>query len=102
MHVELLQSCPALCDPMDWSPPGLSVHGILQARIVERVAMASSRGPSSPRDEPTSCVAPAFTAEPPGKPNSIILINTEVVTVVAVSIQEWGKRRSQEEVKKWR
>ena len=35
MHSELLQSCPALCDPMDYSPPGSSVHGILQARILE-------------------------------------------------------------------
>ena len=35
-----------LCDPMDCSLPGSSVHGILQARILERVAMPSSRGPS--------------------------------------------------------
>ena len=47
---KLLQSCPTLCDPMDCSPPGSSVHGILQARILERVAMPSSRGSSQPRD----------------------------------------------------
>ena len=41
-----LQSCPTLCDPMDCSPLGSSVHGILQARILERVAMPSSRGSS--------------------------------------------------------
>ena len=35
-----------LCNPMDCSPPGSSVHGILQARILERVAMLSSRGSS--------------------------------------------------------
>ena len=35
MHTKLLQSCPTLCDPMDNSPPGSSVHGILQARILE-------------------------------------------------------------------
>ena len=46
-----LQSCPTLFDPMDCSPPGSSVHGILQARIVERVAIASSRGSSCPRDQ---------------------------------------------------
>ena len=44
-----LQSCPTLCDPMDCSPPGSSVPGILQARIVEWVATSSSRGSSQPR-----------------------------------------------------
>ena len=43
------QWCPTLCDPMDWSPPGSSVHGILQARILEWVAISSSRGSSRPR-----------------------------------------------------
>ena len=41
-----LQSYPTLCDPMDCSPPGSSVHGILQARILEWVATPSSRGSS--------------------------------------------------------
>ena len=45
-----LQSCPTLCDPMDYSPPDSSVHGILQARILEWVAMPSSRGSSRLRD----------------------------------------------------
>ena len=45
------QSCPTLCDPMDCSPPGPSVHGILQARILEWVAMPSSRGSSRPKDQ---------------------------------------------------
>ena len=40
-----------LCDPIDCSPPGSSVHGILQARILECVALASSRGSSQPRDQ---------------------------------------------------
>ena len=39
---KLLQLCPALCDPVNFSLPGLSVHGILQARILEWVAMPSS------------------------------------------------------------
>ena len=39
---KLLQSCPTLHDPMDCSPPGSSVHGILQARILEWVAIAFS------------------------------------------------------------
>ena len=46
----LSQSCPTLCNPMDYSPPGSSVHGVLQARILEWVAMPSSRGSSQPRD----------------------------------------------------
>ena len=44
------QSCLTLCNPMDCSPPSSSVYGILQARILERVAMDSSRGSSPPRD----------------------------------------------------
>ena len=46
MHVQMLQSCLILCDPMDCSPPGSSVLGILQARLLEWVAMPSSRGSS--------------------------------------------------------
>ena len=45
-----LQSCPSLCIPKDCSPPGSSVHGILQARIPEWVAISYSRGSSRPRD----------------------------------------------------
>ena len=40
MHAKSLQSCPALCDPMDCSPPGSSVHGVLQARVLEWGAIA--------------------------------------------------------------
>ena len=50
VHVQLLQSCPSLCDPLDCNPPGFSVHGILQARILEWVVMPSSRRSSQPRD----------------------------------------------------
>ena len=42
--VLIAQSCPIVCDPMDCSPPGSSVHGILQARILEWVAISFSRG----------------------------------------------------------
>jgi len=45
------QSCLTFCDPFDCSPPGSSVHEILQARILEWVAMSSSRGSSQPRDQ---------------------------------------------------
>ena len=46
VHGKSLQSCPTLCNPMDCSPPGSSVQGILQARILEWVAMPCSRGSS--------------------------------------------------------
>ena len=46
VRAKLLQSCPNLCNPMGCSPPGFSVHGILQARILEWVVMPSSRGSS--------------------------------------------------------
>ena len=48
---EVTQSCPNLCDPVDYSPPGSSVHGILQARILEWVAISFSRGSSRPKDQ---------------------------------------------------
>ena len=58
------KSCPTLCDPMDCSLPGSSVHGILQARILEWVAISSSRGSSRPRDQThisyVSCIADEF------------------------------------------
>ena len=47
---EVTQSRPTLCDPMDCSPLGSSIHGILQARILEWVAISFSRGSSRPRD----------------------------------------------------
>ena len=50
VKVSVTQPRPALCDPMDCSPPGSSVHGILQARILEWVAISLSRGSSRLRD----------------------------------------------------
>ena len=44
------QSCPTICDPVDYSLPGSSVHGILHARFLEWVAISSSRGSSWPKD----------------------------------------------------
>ena len=60
MKVKVLavQSCPTLFDPMDCSPPGFSVHGILQARILKWVAIPFSRGSSQLRDQThVSCIA---------------------------------------------
>ena len=55
---EVAQLCPTLCKPVDCSPPGSSIHGILQARILEWVAISFSRGSSQPRDRTwVSCTA---------------------------------------------
>ena len=66
LRAKSLQSWPILCNPMDCSPAGSSVHGILQARILEWVAMPSSRGSSRLRDLPmflASLVSPALAGE---------------------------------------
>ena len=73
VHAKSLQSCPALWDPMDCSPPGSSVNGILQARTVDWVAMPSYRRSSQLRDQThvscDSCIAGEFfTFELLGKP----------------------------------
>ena len=59
--VKVTQSCPTLCDLMDCSPLGSSVHGILQARILKWVAIPFSRGSSRPRNwTQVSCIAGRF------------------------------------------
>ena len=61
MCVLVAQSCRTVCGPMDYSPPGSSVHGILQTRILEWVAVSFSRGSSQPRDRTrVSCIAGRF------------------------------------------
>ena len=71
MNVEVLvtQPCPTLCDPMDHSPPGFSVHGILQARILEWVTIPFLEDLSCPGIEPRSPTlqADSLPSEPPGK-----------------------------------
>ena len=50
--------CPTLCDPMEWSPSGSYVHGIFQARTLERAAISYSRGSSWPRNQThVSCIS---------------------------------------------
>ena len=64
MSAKSLQSCPTLCDIMDYSPPGSYVYGILQERILEWVSMPSSRESSQPRDQThisyVSCIGRQF------------------------------------------
>ena len=67
------KTCPTFCNPMDCSPPGSSVYGILQRRILEWVAIPFSRGSSQPRDRTClyiTCIwqAGSFPLAPPGKP----------------------------------
>ena len=73
------QSCLILCDSMNNSPPGSSVLGILQARILEWVAIPFSRGSSQPRMEPGSPAVQvdSLLTEPPGKPYSAPCKNTD-------------------------
>ena len=58
----LTQSCPTLCDPMDCIPPGSSVRGISQARILEWVAISSSRDLPNPGIEPASLASPVLAS----------------------------------------
>ena len=72
MHAKLLQSCLTLYDARDCSLPGSSVHGSLQAGVLEWVAMASSRDLPDPGIEPTFLMSPSvagrfFTTGATGK-----------------------------------
>ena len=88
----IAQSYLSLCDLMDYSPPGSSIHGISHARILEWVAISSSRGSSWPRDQTCiSCIAGKyFTSEPSGKPisrkGSLI---PEVLLMLCMCLPRW-------------
>ena len=61
LKVLVAQLCLTLCDSIDYSPPGFSAHGILQARILEWVAISFSRGSSQSRDQTQAfCIAGRF------------------------------------------
>ena len=77
MATQLLRSCPTLCDSMDSSPPGSSIHGILQARILNGLPCPPPGDLPDPGIEPASPVSLAladrfFTAAPPGKSHILI------------------------------
>ena len=74
--VLVTQLCWTLCNPMDCSPPGFSVQGILQARILEWTAIAFSRGTSQPRDRTlVSCFTGRFfTVWATGKPHDLSVL----------------------------
>ena len=92
VYTLVMHTCPTLCDPMDCSSPGSSVHGILQARIMEWVAMPSSRGSSRPRDQThVSCSSyiadGSFTTEPPGKTRAGIIREKQTDSYTEVCTQ---------------
>ena len=72
VKVLVTQSCPTLCSPVDCSPSGSSVHGIVQARILDWVAMSLSGDRTQ-----VSCLAGRFfSSEPPGKPLVLITMQS--------------------------
>ena len=79
MHAQSFQSCLTLFDAMDHSPPGFSVLGILQARILEWFAMPTSRGSSGPGDRTGVCLCLLrgrqilYSLKSPGKPQMFVL-----------------------------
>ena len=84
-----LQSCPTLCDPVDCSPPGSSVRGTLQARVLEWVCHALLQGVFQPRDQTRSPVllhCKFFTAKPWRKPQIISVYNPSLSIIYPLSI----------------
>ena len=80
VHAQLLQSCPSLWNPMDYSLPVSSIHRIFQAKILGWVTMLSYMGSSRPRDQiHVSCISfiadRFFIVEPLGKPLSVLGFN---------------------------
>ena len=90
LHAQSLQSCLTLCDPKDSGLPGAYVRGILQARILEWVAMSSSRGSSQSKDcmwvSCVSCFAGGFfTTELSGKPTQMLALHIIFVYIIQMS-----------------
>ena len=77
------QLSPTLCNPMDCTPSGSSVHGILQATMLKWVAIGFSRGSSWPRDQLGSLTlqADALLSEPPGKPTCMIVFSLSLMSL---------------------
>ena len=93
MLAKSLQSCSTLCHPINCRPPGSSVRGILQARILEWVLMPSSRGSSYPRDQTHiscgSCVAAGATGEAP----EAVSVSQFSCSVMSDSMTPWTAAR---------
>ena len=86
-----LQSCPTLHNPIDCSPPGSSVHGISQARILEWVAISLCRGSSQPKDwTRVSCSAGRFFTELQGKPKTVINLIKKPFKITIKPMPKYG------------
>ena len=94
IHATLLKLCLTLCEPMDCSSPGFSVHRILQAGILEWVAIPFSRGSYKPTIEPTSLVSPAlagvfFTSSATVKPTFSCFSSVQSLSRVRLFATPW-------------
>ena len=90
----VVQSCPTLCNPTDCSPPGSSVHGIFQARVLQWVTISSSRGSSRPRDwtQVSHIAGRRFTVWATREYNGILFCNK----------REWGTNTCYNMDKAWK
>ena len=105
VKVLVTQFCPPLCDPMDYSLPGSSVHGTLQTRILEWVSIPFYRGSSWPRDwTQLSCIAgrlfTVWTTREGNATHSSILARKTPWIVHPGGLQSIGSQKSQTEVSK--
>ena len=99
-EIEVAQSCPTLCDPMDCSLPGSSVHGIFQAIVLEWIAISFSRGSSWPRDGTwvSHILDRRFTVWATRElPQSYMISNIDLFQIwrIAVGMLNFSKDRSQ-------
>ena len=88
IYIYVAQSCPTLCDPMDYA-----VHGVLQARILKWVAFPLSRGSSQPRNlnQISSIAADSLPAEPQGKPKKTGMGSLSFLQQICLTqISNWG------------
>ena len=83
VKILVTQLCPTLCNPVDCSPPGSSIHGILQARILEWVAIPFSRDLPDPGIKPRSpsLQADSLLSEPPGSKQIFLLFQREILSL---------------------
>ena len=92
-YVKVAQLCSTLCNPMDYSLPGFSVHGILQARILEWVACPPPGHLPNPRTGPRSPTlqVDSLPSEPPGKPKNTGVGNLPLLQgIFPTEEQHWG------------
>ena len=94
VSVLVIQSCPTVCDPMDCSPPGSSVHGILQARIYWSGLTFPSPGDLpdpgiEPRSADSFLQADSLPSEPPGKLVSIVSLLLWIIQKIRIEKWKW-------------